>query len=115
MRKVCPSQELNVTLAMYVLVERTLGHPMMAQQGDHVPREHFVFQVLLNLILVVLEHTVRALVELVTRIVSCAMLATIALGNSLQPLKDHVMPGITAQRDPSYLIRQLLLLGISLQ
>ena len=115
MHRVCPSQEPSATLAMYVMVEHTLEHPMMAQQGDHVPREHFVLQVLLNLILVVLEHTVRALVEQVTRIVSCVMLATIVLRNSLQPLKEHVTLGITAERDPSYPIRQLPLLGISLQ
>jgi len=30
MRKVCPSQELSATLAIYVKVEHTLEHPMMA-------------------------------------------------------------------------------------
>lgn len=115
MHKVCPSQEPSATLAMYVIVEHTLEHPMMVLQGDHVPRGHFVLQVPLNLILVVLEHTVRALVEQVTRIVSCVIPATFVLGSSLQLLKEHVMLGITVQRDPSYAIRQLPQLGISLQ
>lgn len=115
MHRVCPFQEPSVTLAMYVMVERTLEHPMMALQGDHVPKGHFVWQVPLNLILVVLEHTVRALVEQVTRIVSCVILATIVQSSSLQPRKEHAMLGITVQRDPSYPIRQLPLLGTSLQ
>ena len=115
MHKVCPFQEPSATLVMFVMVEHTLEHPMMALQEDHVPKGHFVWRVPLNLILVVLEHTVRALVEQVTRIVSPVILATFVHGSSLQPRKEHVMLGITVQRNPSYLIRQLLLLGTSLQ
>ena len=115
MHKVCPFQEPSATLVMFVMVEHTLEHPMMALQEDHVPKGHFVWRVPLNLILVVLEHTVRALVEQVTRIVSRVILATSVHGSSLQPRKEHVMLGITVQRNPSYLIRQLLLLGTSLQ
>ena len=115
MHRVCPFQEPSATLAMYVMVEHTQEHRMMALQGDHVLKGHFVWQVLLNLILVVLERTVRTLVEQVTRIVSCVILATIVQGSSLQPRKEHAMLGITVQRDPSYPIRQLPLLGTSLQ
>ena len=115
MHRACPFQEPSATLAMSVMVEHTLEHPMMASQEDHVRKGHFVWPVPLNLILVVLEHTVRALVEQVTRIVSCVILATFVHGNSLHVRKEHAMLGITVQRAPSYLIRQLLLLGTSLQ
>ena len=115
MHRVCPFQEPSATLAMYVMVERILEHPMMALQGGHVPKGHFVWQVPLNLILVVLEHTVRALVEQVTRLVCCVIPATIVQSSSLQPLKEHAMLGITVKRDPSDPIRILPLLGTSLQ
>ena len=115
MHRAYPFQEPSATLAMYVMVEHTLEHPMMVLQEDHVPKGHSVWQVPLNLILVVLEHTVRALVEQVTRIVSCVILATFVHGNSLHARKEHAMLGFTVQRAPSYPIRQLLLLGTSLQ
>lgn len=113
--KVCPSQEHSATLVMSAMVVHILEHPMMVSQGDHVPKGHSVWPALLNLILVALEHTVKALAGRVTRIVSCVIRATTVLGSSLQPQKDHVMLGITAQKDPFYAIRQLLHLGISLQ
>lgn len=115
MQRACPFQEPSATLAMSVMVEHTLEHPMMASREDHVRKGHFVWQVPLNLILVVLEHTVRALVEQVTRIVSCVIVATSVHGNSLHVRKEHAMLVITVQRAPSYPIRQLLLLGTSLQ
>lgn len=87
----------------------------MEQQGDHVPKGHFVLQALLSLILVVLEPTVRALVERVTKTVSCAILDTSVLGKNLRHQKDHVTLGIIAQRGPSYGIRQLLPQDFSLQ
>jgi len=115
MHRVCPFQEPSATLAIYVFVEHTLEHPMMALQGDHVLKGHFAWQAPLNLILVVLGRTVRALVEQVTRIVSCVILATIVHGSSLQPRREHAMLGFTVQRDPSFPIRQLPLLGTLLQ
>lgn len=82
MRKVCPFQEHSATLVISAFVEHTLEHPLMASQGDHVLKERFVLQALLNLILVVLEHTVKALVGQVTRTASCVILATIVLRSS---------------------------------
>lgn len=115
MHKVCPSQEHSATLVIFARVVRTLEHPLMASQGDHVLKEHFVLQALLNLILVVLEHIVKALAGQVTRTVSCAILATFVLRSSLQPQKGHAMLGIIAQKVPFYAISQSLHLGISLQ
>lgn len=115
MHKVCLSQEHSVTLAMSAMVEHTQEHPMMVSQGDHVQKEHSVLQGLLNLILVALEDTVKALVEQVTRTVSCVIVATSVLRSSLQPQKGHAILDIIAQRGPFYATRQLLHLGISLQ
>ena len=115
MRKVCLSQEHSATLVISALVEHTQEHPMMVSQEDHVQKGHSVLQGLLNLILVALERTVKALVGQVTRIVSCVILATSVLRSSLQPQKGHAILDIIAQRGPFYATRQLLHQDISLQ
>ena len=79
MLKVSPFQERSVTQVMCAMVERILELPMMEKQEDLVLKGHSVSQGLLNLILVVLEHTVRALVEQVTKTVSCVILDTSVL------------------------------------
>lgn len=79
MLKVSPFQEHSVTQVMCAMVEHILELPMMEKQEDLVLKGHSVSQGLLNLILVVLEHTVRALVEQVTKTVSCVILDTSVL------------------------------------
>lgn len=79
MLKVSPFQERSVTQVMCAMVERILEHPMMEQQEDLVLKGRSALQALLNLILVVLEHTVRALVEQATKTVSCVILDTSVL------------------------------------
>ena len=79
MLKVSPFQERSVTQVMCAMVERILELPMMEKQEDLVLKGHSVSQGLLNLILVVLEHTVRALVEQATKTVSCVILDTSVL------------------------------------
>ena len=76
MLKVSPFQERSVTQVMCVMAEHILELPTMEKQGDLVPKGLSVLPALLNLILVVLEHTVRALVEQVTKTVSCVILDT---------------------------------------
>lgn len=101
MHKVCPSREHSATLVMFAIVGHTLGHPQMVQQGCHVPQGHSVSQALLSLILVALEHTVRAPAEQVIRTVSCVILATFVLRSNLRHRKDHVTLGIIALKVPS--------------
>ena len=79
MLKVSPFQEHSVTQVMCAMVEHILELPMMEQQEDLVLKGRSALQALLNLILVVLEHTVRALVEQVTKTVSCVILDTSVL------------------------------------
>jgi len=82
MHKDYPSHEHSVTLAISVKVEHTQEHQLMVSQANLVLKEHSVSQVLLSLIPVLPERTVRALVGQVTRIVSSVILATTALGSS---------------------------------
>ena len=79
MLKVSPFQEHSVTQVMCAMVEHILELPMMEQQEDLVLKGRSALQALLNLILVVLEHTVRALVEQATKTVSCVILDTSVL------------------------------------
>ena len=101
MLKVSPFQERSVTQVMCAMVERILELPMMEKQEDLVLKGHSVSQGLLNLILVVLEHTVRALVEQATKTVSCVILDTSVLRSNSQLQKDHVTLVIIVQRGPS--------------
>ena len=79
MLKVSPFQERSVTQVMCARAEHILELPMMGKQENLVLKGRSALQALLNLILVVLEHTVRALVEQVTKTVSCVILDTSVL------------------------------------
>ena len=79
MLKVSPFQERSVTQVMCAGAEHTLELLMMGKQENLVLKGHSALQAHLNSILVVLEHTVRAPVEQVTKTVSCVILDTSVL------------------------------------